>query len=392
MQDGFIPDVVISSKLDKYKAELFDYISNNTEYIDENFPVFFGKIASILERANVSIPDSVHDEFVDAITYRMMDASSRASDPKFISRLCEIACGIKRRKEKKAGIHLAVAVKLMKISRYLDAMAYLKPYWKHDAVVGCWYAYCYYALFKEGSTEPGYNSGERWNYLKASRQHLEELSQWKPGINRLVVGELRTDPWLEQPFWLMIFSATEWLPETRWFLEVGFNKAKKDRNDAVLVKMLQVALVRFPDDLFFLREAYRLKFEQAELGEALSLIRDMIAKYPDELEPIYLGIRTSFYISGDAEYNEFRRLAEQKGMAGHILLVIDFAYAYIRGRQSQATLFLDEFKRTYPALSYYSSLLEFVTTECSDKVDGIRRTVFLSVDSFCMRMLNLKEL
>ncbi|HQC34546.1 MAG TPA: hypothetical protein PLG95_07420, partial [Methanoculleus sp.] len=160
MADGFIPEIVISNQLDKSKAEIFSFIESNAEAIDENFPSFFGRVVTILDRAGVPIPDAAHDEFIDAIAYRVFDVSKRAGDVKFVNRVCEIACGMKRKKERKAGVHLAAAVKLMKIGMPLTAAAYLQPYRRHDAVVGCWHAYCYYTLYKEGSAEPGYSAAE----------------------------------------------------------------------------------------------------------------------------------------------------------------------------------------------------------------------------------------
>lgn len=391
MREGFVPEVVVSNKLERSRAELFSYIEKNIEYIENNYPVFFGKVTSIVDQMNTPVPDQAHDEFIDAVTYKVLDATSRANDNKFVVRLCEIACGIKRKKEKKAGVHLAAAVKLMKIGRYLDASVFLKPYWKHDAAVGCWYAYCFYALYKEGSLEPGFSSSERWNYLKRARQHLEELGQWKPPLHRLVKGEIRDDTWLDEPFWMMIFSATEWFPESRWYLQTGFAKAKADKNDVVLVKMLQVALVRFPDDMLFFREAYRMRFEQAELSDALGLVRAMREKFPDDLEPIYYGIRTAFYLSGDAEFNEFRSLAVEKGMPGHALAVIDVAHAHLRGRQNQATLCLEDMQRRYPSLQYYADLLEFIIADCSGTIAGSRQAVFRSVDNYCMRAIGVRD-
>jgi hypothetical protein len=296
MADGFIPEVVISNRLEKAKAEIFSYIESNAEAIDENFAAFFGNVVTILDRAGVPITDQIYDEFIDAIVFRVFDVSKRAGDVKFLNRACEIACGMKRKKERKAGVHLAAAVKLMKIGMPLAAAAYLQHYRKHDAAVGCWYAYCYYTLYKDGSAEPGYSAAERWNYLKAARQYMEELGQLQPGLQRLVRGELERDPWLAEPFWMMIFLATEWIPNNRWFLEIGIARGKQENNDVALVKMLQIGLIRFPDDMLFYREAYHLKFEQGELADALGLIYDLIRRFPDDPEPVYYGLRTSLYL------------------------------------------------------------------------------------------------
>jgi len=391
MADGFIPEVVISNRLEKAKAEIFSYIESNAEAIDENFAAFFGNVVTILVRAGVPITDQIYDEFIDAIVFRVFDVSKRAGDVKFLNRACEIACGMKRKKERKAGVHLAAAVKLMKIGMPLAAAAYLQHYRKHDAAVGCWYAYCYYTLYKDGSAEPGYSAAERWNYLKAARQYMEELGQLQPGLQRLVRGELERDPWLAEPFWMMIFLATEWIPNNRWFLEIGIARGKQENNDVALVKMLQIGLIRFPDDMLFYREAYHLKFEQGELADALGLIYDLIRRFPDDPEPVYYGLRTSLYLPRETEFNEFRRIADEMKMPGHVLCLIDYAYAFLRGRKEQAGLCLDQFHRKYPSLNYYSDILRFVTADLPATQNGIKLAVFTSVDHFCKKMLKIAE-
>ena len=114
---------------------------------------------------------------------------------------------------------------------------------------------------EEGRLNPGYSAAERWNYLKTTRQYMEELGQLQPGLQRLVRGELGQDRWPAEPFWMMIFLATEWIPDNRWFLEIGITQSKQEKNDVALVKMLQIGLIRFPDGMFFYREAYHLTFE-----------------------------------------------------------------------------------------------------------------------------------
>ncbi|WP_292521316.1 hypothetical protein [Methanoculleus sp.] len=391
MADGFVPEVVVSNRLEKAKAEIFSYIESNAEAIDENFASFFGNVVTILDRAGVPITNQVYDEFIDAIVYRVFTVSKRAGDVRFLNRACDIACGMKRKKERKAGVHLAAAAKLMKIGMPLAAAAYLQPYRKHDTAVGCWYAYCHYILYKDGSNEPGYSVAERWNYLKSARQYMEELGQLRPGLQRLARGELEQDPWLAEPFWMMIFLATEWMPDNRWYLEIGILRAKQENNTVALVKMLQIGLIRFPGDILFYREAYHLKFEQGDLGDALGLIRDMLQKFPDDPEPVYYGLRTALYLPREAEFNEFRRLADERKMPGHVLCLIDYAYAFLRGRRGQAALCLEEFRRKYPSLNYYSDLLGFATAETTVRPDGVNRAIFTSIDHFCKRMLKIGE-
>lgn len=393
MPDDFIPEVTLSNQLDRAKAELFSFIKNNAEVIDENFPAFFGKVVTILERADVAIPDQTHDEFIDSIVYQVFDVSRRAAeDLEFVGRVCDIACGMKRNENRKAGVHLAAAVKLMKIGMPLAAAAYLRPYRKYDASVGCWHAHCYYTLYKEGSSEPGYSVTERWKYLRLARGYMEELGNLRPGLQRLARGEIDQDRWLVEPFWTMLFLATEWFPENRWFLEIGIARAKQGRRTAALVKMLQIAFVRFPDDISFYREAYHLKFGQGDLADAMGLIYDMLERFPDNPEPIYYGLRTTLLLPPrEPEFKQFRVLAEKKKLSEPVLCIIDYAYAFLRKRPEQAEFCLDEFRRRYPSMHYYSDLLWFITVDTPDRLDGVNRAVFTSVDHFCTRMLKIGE-
>ena len=96
MAGGFIPEIVVSDRLDKAKAEIFSFIETNAEAIDENFPSFFGKIATILERTDVPIPDQAHAEFNDAVVYHVLNDSRRDSDPRFVSGVCDVAIGLRR--------------------------------------------------------------------------------------------------------------------------------------------------------------------------------------------------------------------------------------------------------------------------------------------------------
>ncbi|PKL55206.1 MAG: hypothetical protein CVV35_11225, partial [Methanomicrobiales archaeon HGW-Methanomicrobiales-6] len=197
--------------------------------------------------------------------------------------------------------------------------------------------------------------------------------------------------WLAEPFWMMIFLATEWIPNNRWFLEIGIARGKQENNDVALVKMLQIGLIRFPDDMLFYREAYHLKFEQGELADALGLIYDLIRRFPDDPEPVYYGLRTSLYLPRETEFNEFRRIADEMKMPGHVLCLIDYAYAFLRGRKEQAGLCLDQFHRKYPSLNYYSDILRFVTADLPATQNGIKLAVFTSVDHFCKKMLKIAE-
>ncbi|MBN1194762.1 MAG: hypothetical protein JXA08_05390 [Methanomicrobiaceae archaeon] len=393
MERGFVPDAVIEEKLEHMQAELFLYIDRNIEVIEQNLPVFFGQVASILEKATVKIPDAAHDEFIDGVAFHIFGVSRRISDQKFVARIADLAPGIKRNREKKSGIHVAAAIHLIRIGKFLEASHYLKPYKKHDARVGTWYAYCHYALYKDGSQEAGFNPGNRWNYAKLARQAMEDLSTWKPRHNLIVKGILTSAKWMEKPFWVMLFSAVEWFPEEQWYLNIGIKIGKEDANGVALAKMLQIALGRFPGDMVFFRESYFSNFDQGELDGAIALIRDMRQRYPREVEPVYYGLRTSFFMPGTTFFTEFRTAAEEVSMPSHVLQIVDFSFEYFKGQQAPASVCLEHFLESYPGFDYFAHLLDFVAFRCEapDQKKAVRLAVFTAVDNYCRRMLQIKE-
>ena len=54
MVDGLIPEVVVSNRLEKAKAEIFSYVESNAEAIDENLLAFFENVVTILDRVQAS--------------------------------------------------------------------------------------------------------------------------------------------------------------------------------------------------------------------------------------------------------------------------------------------------------------------------------------------------
>ncbi len=389
MGTGYIPDAVILNKLEAKRGDLFQYIEKNIGIIDDNLPLFLGKVTSLLEKANVTIPDPAHDALIDAVTFKVMSTSPRATDAEYIARLCELTKGMKREHEKVGGIDLAAGITLMKHKQYLQAAPYLEPYRSYDAQIGCWHAFCYYALYRDGSEEPGFIPSERWNYFKIARKLMGELGQWSPAYHRLISGELDDMNWLWEAFWLMIFSAMEWLPEERWYIELGIKKAKETENEVILARLLQIALVRFPHDMSFYREAYFRNFNEGELDGAIALVREMEKQHPLELEPLYYGLRTSFYMQDASLYSEYRRAAVEKQMPVHVLQILDFGYAFMKGKTEQAGLCLDEFGDTFPQFRYFSGLMEYIVVVQKLQDNDTRRAVFRAIDQFCIRMLQI---
>lgn len=387
MGTGYIPDAVIQSRLEKTRYEIVRYLEKHFDTINAGVPVFFAKIISNIEKSKITIPDPVFDEFIDVITLKILEKGGDygAED---IANIIDHAVSVRRVRTEQKGLSVAAGITLLKKRKFLEAASYLMPFCGSDVKVGCWHAYCYYMLYREGSVEPGFIPSDRWKYHGIARRLMGELGQRRPGFHRVLAGELDGDLMLGEAFWLMIFSALEWLPEERWYLEVGIRAAKEEANELILSRLLQIALIRFPHDLDFSREAYLRNFEEGELDGALSLVQEMERNHPLRPEPIYFGLRAALFLPSDDLFIVYRNLASERQMPVHVLQIIDFAYMFLCGKGAEAMICLEEFRQNFPDYEYFSQILDYLVSggNCGSEV---RPVIFRAVDRFCMRMLQI---
>ena len=99
MREEKLSDAIVYDKLHLLKKDFSGYIERNTVKVDANLPVFFGYVISALENSFPNIADEVHDDFVDSITYKVLDTSGNINDFDFIKRVMVNAIRFKKRKE-----------------------------------------------------------------------------------------------------------------------------------------------------------------------------------------------------------------------------------------------------------------------------------------------------
>ena len=150
------------------KKDFVGYIEHNTEKVDANLPVFYGHVISALENSFPDILDESYDEFIDHITFEVLDASSNSSDFAYINKVIQNALRFKKKKDAETGIDIVVGLKLVKAGDYAHAIDFLKKYRNLDAKIGTALAYCYYALslreFKKTDTSVESQRPGRWNF------------------------------------------------------------------------------------------------------------------------------------------------------------------------------------------------------------------------------------
>ena len=145
-------------------------------------------------------------------------------------------------------------------------------------------------------------------------------------INRLKQLELEDPSFLEKFFWQMIFLGLEWFPSERWFIEVGLENAALAHDTEMRKRLLDISSERFYNDIHFLRVMFYYYLDNRDAGGAAGVLNHLIKLYPDDLDPIYLGLKFSLLTKKKITYHSFRKLAIQKGMPVYTIYLFDVAF------------------------------------------------------------------
>ena len=147
--------------------------------------------------------------------------------------------------------------------------------------------------------------------------------------------------------------------------------------------------------MYFLRELYKLKLEQRDAGGVAGVVKQMTQQYPEDLEPLYYGMKLSVITSRVETYYRFRKLALIKNMPQNALVLLDFAFELMIGKQYEAMACLDEIKVKFGPQHYYVTLLEYVAhdflSEDEKKVKQAKKAMIDSIDQYCMKLLKIKD-
>ena len=397
MVDEWQPDAIIRVKLDQIKHDFFDYIDKNIDKIDANIPVFYGHVIATLEKNLPEISDELHDQFIDKITVRILNTSKRSDDLTFIEKLFDYAERNRHNKKGKALYDIMLGMKMINLGKYPEAIELLKKYRTADALICPALAYCYLV--------PALQQGENINAEElirgptpaalAAREQMIELIRLNPPVNRLKEMGIGDDPGINKIFWFMLKQAIEWFPSDREFLRIGLEKASKDGRKDIREELLGTAIERFFDDMYFLRESYKQKLENRDAGGVAGIVKQMTQQYPEELEPVYYGLKLAIITNREDVYYKFRKLALSKNIPKNALLLLDFAFELVNGKQNEALACLDEIKMKFGTQHYYVTLLEYVAhdfhSDDEKKVKQAKKAIIDSIDQYCMKLLKIKD-
>ncbi len=397
MRGEKLSDAIVYDKLKLLKKDFFGYIERNTAKVDTNLPVFFGYVISAVDTSFPNLSDDVHDEFIDSITFKVLDVSSNSGDSEYIRKVIANAVRFKKKKDAEMGVNIVVGLKLVKTGDYVHALDYLKKYIAFDAKIGAAVSYCYYTLSlrefkKDDESARNYRPGEM---ELLARETLLNLTRLRPPVNALPQLQVDDPAFLEKTFWQMVFTGLEWFPSEKWFVEIGLKNAVSTGNADMRKRLLEIGSERFYSDIHFLREMFYYNLENRDAGGAAGVVNQLIKQYPDELEPIYLGLKLSLLLTRKSSYITFRKLALTKSMPPYILELLDFAFDLFSNELQEATNRINDIEAEYPQLKYYTTVLRYLAYDFSStndvRIKKAKKALLDSVDQFCLDELNKKK-
>lgn len=397
MRGEKLSDAIVYDKLHLLKRDFSGYIERNTAKVDSNLPVFFGYVISALESSFPNLPDDTYDEFIDGITFKVLDTSTNFDDFEYVKRVMANAIRFKKKKNAEMGINIVIGLKLVKAGDHGHALDFLKKYAMLDAKLGTVVAYCYYVLShrefkKDDASIMNHRPGEM---ELLARELMLNLARKHPAVNILPQLEVDDPSFLEKIFWQMIFTGLEWFPSEKWFVEVGLQNAAFTHDAEMRKRLLDIGSERFYNDSRFLREMYYYKLENRDAAGAAGVVNQMIKQYPNDLAPIYLGLKLSLLTTKKITYHSFRKLAITKGMPPHIIGLLDFTFDLLNRDHKEAILLITDFENEFPQYQYYAIPLRYIaqdfTSEDETRIKRARKTLIDSIEQFCTLELKINK-
>jgi hypothetical protein len=84
-----------------------------------------------------------------------------------------------------------------------------------------------------------------------------------------------------------------------------------------------------------------------------------------------------------------------KNIPKNALLLLDYAFELVNGKQHEALACLDEIRMKFGAQHYYVTLLEYVAhdflSDDEKKVKQAKKAIIDSIDQYCMKLLKIKD-
>ncbi len=391
MGDAWQPEALRNKRLEQLRATMDDYIVKHTDQVEGNLPVFFGHVAATLDKTFPDLEDSVYDDFIDATTFTLLNATHEAPTVEFLEKTLRHAIGNKRRRKGRATLDVIVALKLIDTGNYYQAIEYLTRYKNYDGRINTAIAYSYYALSLATNRKQGIRPDDL--ELRA-REEMLNFSRIRAPLNRLGIFD-RKDTRLNSIFWFMLDLAFTWFPSEPEFYRIGISWTKHEGNAERRQHLLAHATERFSNNRYFLTEAFNTRVELRNGSGAAAIVKQMMQQYPDDHEPLYFGMKLAILGGQPKSYASFRKLAILKEFPRHLLLILDTVLEVMCNHKTESYLCFEEAKKASPVRDYYIAALEYILRDFiegdEDRAKRARSAFFTSVDQYSMQILKIRE-
>ena len=128
--------------------------------------------------------------------------------------------------------------------------------------------------------------------------------------------------------------------------------------------------------------------ETRDAAGAAGVVNQLIKQYPDELEPIYLGLKLSLLTTKKITYHSFRKLALSKGMPSNIIELFDFSFELMNHEQKEAMNRVADFEKEYPRTQFYATTLRYIAADFSSndemRIRKARKALLDSIEQYCV--------
>jgi len=391
MEDAWQPEALRSRRLEQLQATMNDYVEKNIAQVEENLPVFFGHVAATLDKTFPDLDDTAYDDFIDAITFTLLNTTHEAPTAELLEKTLRHAMGNKRRRKGRATLDVIVGLKLIDAGNYYQAIEYLARYRNYDGRVNAAIAYSYYALSLAMNRKQGLRPNEMELH---AREEMLNLSRSSAPLNRLPVFD-RRDTQLNLIFRFMLDLAFTWFPSEPEFYRIGIVRAKYEGDLERRQHLLAHATERFTDNKYFLTEAFNTRIELRNGSGAAAIVKQMMQQYPDDHEPLYFGLKLAVLGAQPRSYASFRKLAILKQFPRHLLLMLDAVFEVMCNHKTESYLCFEAAKKASSGRNHYITALEYILRDYiegnEDRAKRARSAFFTSVDQYCMHVLKIRE-
>ncbi|WP_292516947.1 hypothetical protein [Methanoculleus sp.] len=391
MEGAWQPETSRDRRLDQLRATMNHYIEKNITRVEANLPVFFGHVAATLNKTFPDLDDRAYDDFIDTITSTILNTAHEAATAEYFEKILRYAMGNKRRRRERTTLDVLVALKLIDTGNYPPAVERLARYRNYDGRVSAAIAYSYYTLSRAANRKQGLHPTDM---ELCAREEMLNLARSRAPLNRLEVFD-HGDARLNRIFWSMLDLGFTWFPGEPAFYRLGILRARYENDIKRRQRLIARATERFPENKYFLGEAFETCIELHNGSGAAATVRQMMQRYPDDHEPLYFGMKLAILGAQPESYASFRKLALLKRFPQHLLLMLDTALAVMCNQRAGNYLSFEAAKKASPGQTHYITALEYILRDCTggdeERRKRARSTFFTSVNRYCMHVLKIGE-